>query len=219
MSPARLPRCLALAAFVGAGAVSPVLAMELGVDMSAGEAVDKAIKNKATKEEILEAANLGFAPGITEAIPLEMLFNKVPLGKWGKLIDALVRIGMNYVAEGGQEMLQQFMQNVIAKYVYKPDQDLTEGLQEPGSMVVPVALLPRRSPHHSSGARATRMCQKRRGRSRRSRDAGSGPTRHTARSRAGRSRPGRGYSPAGTRTDHGTASGTLADDAGKHRGR
>ena len=98
--------------------------------MSAGETLDRAIQAGATKEQILEAVRFGTLPGFTETMPFDKLLEKVPLGAYGKVMSAVIKIGRQAIAEGGQEGFSQLMQNLIAKYVYKPDQDVTEGVLE-----------------------------------------------------------------------------------------
>ena len=101
-----------------------------GPMMSSGEAIDRAIQHGASKEQILQAVNLGGVPGVTETMPLDVILSKVPIAKLGPVVNAIIKVGASALAEGGQEALQQTMQNLISKYVYKPDQDITEGVVE-----------------------------------------------------------------------------------------
>ena len=99
-----------------------------GSMMSAGETVDRAIKAGAKPEQILDAVRLGIVPGATEPLPLDGLLEKIPVGKWGAVVTAIGRVGKRALAEGGQEAVSQGLQNLIAQYVYKPDQDIMEGV-------------------------------------------------------------------------------------------
>jgi len=115
----------------GFGAVGTVAG---GSMISAGEAVDRAIQAGAKPEQILSAIQLGALPGFTEQLPMEVIFERVPLPQWGKLLGYVTKVGAKAFAEGGQEAFQQFAQNLIANYVYKPDQDLMEGVVEAGAI-------------------------------------------------------------------------------------
>lgn len=101
-----------------------------GFSMSAGEAIDRAIQGGATKEQILKAISVGGVPGMTEEIPFDQLLNRIPIGRWGKVMETVIKIGATAAEEGGQEAVQQAMQNVIEKYVYDPKQDISEGVLE-----------------------------------------------------------------------------------------
>lgn len=110
----------------------------------AGEAVDRAIQNGATEEQIVEAARLGTLAGMTDSVPVETLlgripvpgagFVKVPANMLGTALKAVGRIGWQATIEGIQEGGQQFLQNLIAREVYKPDQDLTEDVLPSGGI-------------------------------------------------------------------------------------
>ena len=118
---------LATAPLGGAGLVAGTA---LGSFASTGEAIDRAVQAGATKEQIVEAARLGKFPGMTEQIPIEVLFERVPLPAAGKLATAIGKVLTQAAVEGGQEAVQQVAQNLISKYTYNPDQDITEGVAE-----------------------------------------------------------------------------------------
>ena len=105
-----------------------------GAAASAGQQVEDAVKHGATKEQIVQAIKQGSIPGLTEELPLEHLFDRVPVGSYGKLVSALIRVGKQHLAEAGQEGMQQFMQNLIARSIYNPEQDIFE--QVPQSAAV-----------------------------------------------------------------------------------
>jgi hypothetical protein len=96
------------------------------VAQGAGEGAERAVKAGATPEQIQRAAQLGNISGATEfadaMIPM--------LGSTGKVLGFLGRVGERIAKgafiEGGQEGLQQLIQNIIAKGIYNPKQDLTE---------------------------------------------------------------------------------------------
>lgn len=96
------------------------------VAQGAGEATERAVKAQATPEQIQRAARFGNISGATEFADALL----VNLGSWGKVAGLMKQVGVNALKgaliEGGQEGLQQFIQNVIAKGIYKPDQSLGE---------------------------------------------------------------------------------------------
>ena len=112
------------------GGAGFVLGGAAGSYASAGEVIDAAIKNGATQQQIIDAAKLGKFPGLTDQIPIETLFERIPLPLAGKFAGVVSKVLAQAAVEGGQEGLQQAAQNLIAKYVYKPDQDITEGVAE-----------------------------------------------------------------------------------------
>jgi N12 class adenine-specific DNA methylase/uncharacterized protein YcbK (DUF882 family)/predicted RNA methylase len=119
-----------LAAGVLPGGAGLAAGTVMGSFASTGEAIDRAIAAGATQEQIMEAARLGRFPGLTEQIPIELLFERVPLPAAGKLATAMGRVLTQAAVEGGQEAVQQAAQNLISRFVYDPDQDLTEGVAE-----------------------------------------------------------------------------------------
>jgi N12 class adenine-specific DNA methylase len=106
----------------------------------AGEAVDRAIAEGATEEQILQSAKLGIIPGMTDSIPIEVLLGRIPLpgvgriqvppGLLGAAMRAMGRMGTQAFVEALQEGGQEFLQNVIAQNVYKPEQELFEDVPE-----------------------------------------------------------------------------------------
>jgi hypothetical protein len=91
-----------------------------------GEAAQMAIEKGATPEQQERAVQLGTVAGATDYADL-LLAN---LGSTGRALGFLKRVGLRAAegvfVEGGQEGLQQFIQNVIARGVYNPNQDLSE---------------------------------------------------------------------------------------------
>ena len=107
--------------------------------MGSGEAVERAVQEGANEEQIIEAARLGLFPGMTDAIPVETLLGrvpvpgaklleKIPISQLGPALRAIKRVGWQVFIEGVQEGGQEFLQNLIAREVYKPNQSLTEGV-------------------------------------------------------------------------------------------
>lgn len=106
--------------------------------LGAGEATNKAVEfDKAerkagrpglTQDQIVTAGLLGVGPGSTDIVPVEMLLGqlKVPMPVRGAVASGIARIGTQAFVEGIQEGGQQFLQNLIAREVYKPDQKLGE---------------------------------------------------------------------------------------------
>ncbi len=91
-----------------------------------GEAAQTAVQKGATPDQQERAARLGTVAGITDFADLLL----PSLGSTGKALGLVGRVGLRALegafVEGGQEGLQQFIQNAIAQGVYKPDQDLWE---------------------------------------------------------------------------------------------
>lgn len=100
----------------------------------AGEAAERAIKAGATPGQVSSSAALGTIPGATEFVDALL----PQLGSTGKALGLIRRVGLRVLEgaaiEGGQEGLQQFIQNLITQGVYKPDQDIMEDV--PRSMLI-----------------------------------------------------------------------------------
>jgi len=105
-------------------------AVGLGTAAGAGEARTRAEAEGATEGERAAATGFGIIPGAAEAF--------APLRILGRLGDDIVGGGVQIVkraaAAGGEEAAQEaasaFAQNLIAKGIYKPEQELIEGLGE-----------------------------------------------------------------------------------------
>lgn len=102
----------------------------------AGEATERAIRDGATENQIVTAARAGILPGMTDSLPVETLTGRIPVpgfgyirippGMMGAALRGIGRIGWTAFEEGMQEGGQQFLQNLIAREVYKPLQPLGE---------------------------------------------------------------------------------------------
>jgi hypothetical protein len=112
------------------GLAGRAAAVGLGTAAGAGEARLRAEEEGATAEQRASATGLGIIPGAFEAF--------APLRILGRLGDDVVEGGVAYVKRaliaGGEEAAQEaasgFAQNLIAQGVYKPEQELIEGLGE-----------------------------------------------------------------------------------------
>jgi len=112
------------------GLAGRAAAVGLGTAAGAGEARTRAEAEGATAEQRSAATGYGIIPGAAEAF--------APLRILGRLGDDIVGGGVAYVKRalvaGGEEAAQEaasgFAQNLIAKGIYKPEQELIEGLGE-----------------------------------------------------------------------------------------
>lgn len=109
----------------GAG---PGLTVASTLGQGAGEAAENAIKAGASEQDIAKSSSLGQIAGATEFA--DTLLPK--LGSTGKALSLIKRVGLRAfegaLTEGGQEGLQQFIQNLISQKVYNPDQSLSENV-------------------------------------------------------------------------------------------
>ena len=112
------------------GLAGRIAATGLGVGAGAGEARTRAEQEGATAEQRGTATALGMIPGALEVF--------APFRILGRLPDATTASGVQMVRRalqaGGEEAAQEaasnWAQNLIAKGVYKPEQELIEGLGE-----------------------------------------------------------------------------------------
>lgn len=98
-------------------------AAAFGGAMGAGEAASNARQAGADEDTQTIAAVYGILPGMTDAIPVERLLSSpVKAG-----IAAFLRsVGLQAAIEGGQEAVQQIMQNAISQNLYAPDKSLMD---------------------------------------------------------------------------------------------
>jgi hypothetical protein len=112
------------------GLAGRAAAVGLGTAAGAGEARLRAEEEGATEEQRASATGFGVIPGAFEAF--------APLRILGRLGNDVVESGVDYVKRaliaGGEEAAQEaasgFAQNLIAQGIYKPEQELIEGLGE-----------------------------------------------------------------------------------------
>ncbi len=113
--------------------------MPLGTGMAvgAGEQIERAMEAGAPPDVRLQSALYGGATGITEAIPIELAFARAMKLMPGSIMNQGLQLVRNAAitggVEGAQEVAQGFLQNLISKNLYKPDQELVEGLGEQGA--------------------------------------------------------------------------------------
>ncbi len=120
----------------GLGSMLPLIAIGLatggtglvlaGGAGGAGEAAQRARGAGQDEDTQTIAALYGVLPGLTDAIPIDRLLSN-PVTKRG-VASILRSIGVQAAQEGGQEVVQQMMQNAIAQYLYAPDQEIMDGV-------------------------------------------------------------------------------------------
>ena len=101
----------------------------------AGEARLRAEAENATPEQISDATFRGTFVGITEALAPAKILGRIRRTKKGatavnKAVDRISSVAMTGGIEGAQEAAAGIAQNFIAQDLYKPEQELIEGLGE-----------------------------------------------------------------------------------------
>lgn len=113
---------------IGLSVLSPVGAGLALVYAGSGEAAERAVKAGATPEQVAAASRFGSVAGATDVVDAMLPMFGTP----GRLAGFIGKVGAKVVvgafAEGGQEGLQQLIQNTVAQGVYKPEQDIWEGV-------------------------------------------------------------------------------------------
>jgi hypothetical protein len=105
-------------------------ALGLGVGAGAGEARTRAEQEGATEEQRATATALGTIPGAFELFAPFRILRRIPEGE---VISGAERVKRAFIAggeEGAQEAASAVAQNLIAREVYKPSQELIEGVGE-----------------------------------------------------------------------------------------
>jgi hypothetical protein len=113
---------LGVAGRVGAGA--------LGVGAGSGEALTKAQQEGATPSQQSIATGLGAIVGLSELITPFRILSRIPEGEVLTAANRIKRVAMAGGEEAAQEAAAGLAQNLIARGVYKPEQQLVEGLGE-----------------------------------------------------------------------------------------
>jgi hypothetical protein len=98
--------------------------------MGAGEARERAVAAGATPEQIQTATTAGVVPGLAEMLPIERIFRKMPDELKGGILERVKRALVTGGFEGAQEAASAVAQNLIARGIYKPSQELIEGVGE-----------------------------------------------------------------------------------------
>jgi len=101
--------------------------------LGSGEAIERAVEAGASNEQQSRAGLLGVAAGLTDIVPVERLFKKLPRikGFKGAMYAIAQRMVSQGLLEGSQEAVQGFMQNAIAR-VHTSDTDLLDGIERQG---------------------------------------------------------------------------------------
>lgn len=117
-----------LGAVIASSLISPAATFLGTFAAGQGDAAERAVQAGATPEQVANASRLGSIAGATDVV--DMLLPS--LGVPGKVAGFIGKVGAKVIigaaAEGGQEGVQQLIQNAIAKGIYKPDQDIVEGV-------------------------------------------------------------------------------------------
>lgn len=113
---------LGVAGRVGAGA--------LGVGAGSGEALTKAQQEGATPSQQSIATGLGAIVGLSELITPFRILSRIPEGEVLNAANRIKRVALAGGEEAAQEAAAGLAQNLIARGVYKPEQQLVEGLGE-----------------------------------------------------------------------------------------
>lgn len=89
-----------------------------------------------TQDQLTVAALWGIAPGATDLLPIETLMGRLKIpAPFSKIAArAIGRIGGQAAIEGMQESGQSFLQNLIAKEIYNPEQSLTQDVVPSGGV-------------------------------------------------------------------------------------
>ena len=98
--------------------------------IGAGEARQRAIAEGATPEQVDTATSLGAGVGLTEMFTLRRVFKSLDTKTLNGFKDFVSNALKTGGVEGAQEAAATILQNLVAKGVYKPDQELIEGKPE-----------------------------------------------------------------------------------------
>jgi polyhydroxyalkanoate synthesis regulator phasin len=112
------------------GLAGRIGAVGLGVGAGAGEARGRAEQGGATAEQRSTATALGIIPGAMEVFAPFRILSRIPAAAKAQGVQLVKRAALAGGEEAAQEAASGFAQNLIAKGVYKPEQELIEGLGE-----------------------------------------------------------------------------------------
>jgi hypothetical protein len=113
-----------------AGALGRIGAGALASGAGAGEALTRAQQEGATEGQKSLATGLGSVVGLSELFAPFRILSRVPESEIAGIVPRLKRILMAGGEEAAQEAAAGFAQNLIARGIYKPEQELIEGLGE-----------------------------------------------------------------------------------------
>jgi polyhydroxyalkanoate synthesis regulator phasin len=105
-------------------------ALALGTGAGAGEARTRAEEAGATDEQRSTATALGIIPGAAEMLAPIRIFRRLPDAVKADGIQRVRRALQAGGEEAAQEAASGWAQNLIAQQIYKPEQELIEGLGE-----------------------------------------------------------------------------------------
>jgi len=114
------------------GAAGRAGALGLGVGAGAGEARQRAEMEGGEEEKGLATA-AGAVIGASEAIPVFNFVKRLPRDAQLNILDRIKRGFQAAGEEGAQEAAAQIAQNIVAKGLYKPSQELIESAGEEGA--------------------------------------------------------------------------------------
>jgi len=112
------------------GLAGRAAAVGLGVGAGAGEARTRAEEAGATADQRGTATALGVIPGAAEVFAPFRILSRVPDAAKATGVQLVKRAFVAGGEEAAQEAASGFAQNLIARGVYKPEQELIEGLGE-----------------------------------------------------------------------------------------
>lgn len=112
------------------GAAGRIAGAGLGMGMGAGEARTRAEQEGATAEQRALATGLGSVVGISEMFAPARILGRVGEPVKAGIAAQLKRIAMAGGEEAAQEAASQAAQNLIAKGIYKPEQEIIEQVGE-----------------------------------------------------------------------------------------
>jgi hypothetical protein len=118
---------------LGMAALGPVGiagALATGVGAGAGEARTRAEQSGATDEQRRSATLLGAGVGSTEALPIFRIINRLGAPAANGMLAYVRRAAAAGGEEAAQEAASNIAQNLIAKGIYKPEQEVIEGVGE-----------------------------------------------------------------------------------------
>lgn len=112
------------------GLAGRAAAVGLGVGAGAGEARTRAEGEDATAEQRSTATALGTIPGAFEVFAPFRILSRIPTASKSAGVELVKRAFIAGGEEAAQEAASGFAQNLIAQGIYKPEQELIEGLGE-----------------------------------------------------------------------------------------
>lgn len=124
-----------MAGFVGVTVLTGVLGgAAAGSALNTSSMYNRAIQEGATEDQAKTAAYIGSVIGASEVVPIARAFDILPSAARERVSKALGKRMTNIFATAGEEGIQEAMaeiaNNLTAKGVYKPEQEVFEGVTE-----------------------------------------------------------------------------------------